>query len=276
MDGVNMKSYAIYDADLDRTSAVGYLFYYEKSKEYIIELQEDLDEWEAPLLFQKLVREKQYTVPRDISLMWIRERTIPSGRQNIGSILKNHNIKEYNEMALLEISKGKCSQDNCYIQKIKNNQIPGNIKIRSAKNIRDCFPTEDNQIICMYKDDTVQKVDLSLLLEKYNDLSYILTNKMLLESLKVGVGGYSIVFNESIEVPTFELRKIGIALPIISGDLLNFARRNLLGTTQICNKMECSRQKFDYLVKMNKIQPIITETKERLYLKGDIETIMSE
>ena len=31
-----MKSYEIYDADLDRTSAIGYLFYYEKSKDYII------------------------------------------------------------------------------------------------------------------------------------------------------------------------------------------------------------------------------------------------
>ena len=99
---------------------------------------------------------------------------------------------------------------------------------------------------------------------------------MLLESLKIGVGGYSIVFNYSIEVPTFELRKIGIDLPLTSGDLLNFARRNLLGTTQTCNKMECSRQNLDYLVKMNKIQPIIIETKERLYLKGDIEVIISE
>ena len=271
-----MKSYAIYDADLDRTSPIGYLFYYEKSKGFIIELQEDLDEWEAPLLFQKLVSEKQYTVLSDISLMWVRERTIPSGRQNIGSILKNHNIKEYNEMALLELSKGKCSQDNCYIQKIENDKIPDNIKARSVKNIWDCFPTEDNQIICMYKDDTVQKVDLSLLLQKYNDLSYVLKNRTLLKSLKIGIGGYSIVFNESIEVPTFELRKIGIDLPLTPGDLLNFARENLLGTAKTCNKMECSRQNLDYLVKMNKIQPIIIDTKERLYLKGDIEAVMSE
>ena len=111
-----MKNYAIYDADLDRKSPIGYLFYYEKSQNFIIELSDDLDEWEAPLLFQKQVREKKYTVSREYSLMWVKERVIPSGRQNIGSILKNHKLKEYSEMALLEVSKGKCSQDACYIQ----------------------------------------------------------------------------------------------------------------------------------------------------------------
>ena len=103
-----MKSYAIYDKDLDRASPIGYLLYYEKAKGFIIELQKDLDEWEAPLLFQKSVREKKYTISNEISLMWVRERVIPSGRQNIGSILKNHNLKEYSEIAMLELSKGKC------------------------------------------------------------------------------------------------------------------------------------------------------------------------
>ena len=93
-----MKSYAIYDGDLDRGSAIGYLFYYEKSQSFIIELCEDLGEWDAPLLFQGLVRKKIYTVSEDISLMWVKERVIPSGRQNIGSILKNYKLKEYSEM----------------------------------------------------------------------------------------------------------------------------------------------------------------------------------
>ena len=116
-----MKIYAIYDKETARNSALGYLFYYEKANEYIIELNDWLDEWEAPILFQGLVKKGIYTVPRDVSLLWVRERVIPSGRQNIGSILKNARLKEYNEMALLALSKGKCSQDSCYIEEISNN-----------------------------------------------------------------------------------------------------------------------------------------------------------
>ena len=96
-----MKSYAIYDEDLERTSAIGYLFYYEKSESFVIELCEDLDEWEAPLLFQTLIREKRYTISSENSLMWVKERVIPSGRQNIGSILKKYKLKEKNNKFFL-------------------------------------------------------------------------------------------------------------------------------------------------------------------------------
>ena len=182
-----MKSYAIYDEELDRVSAIGYLFYYEKAESFIIELCEDLDEWDAPLLFQGLVRKDIYTVSRDISLMWVKERVIPSGRQNIGSILKNHKMKKYSEMTLLGLSKGRSSQDNCYIAEISEMEIPENIKDRMRKNVRECFPTEDKQLVCMFKDNTVRKVNLTSLVEKYKDISYVLKNKELLDSVKVGV-----------------------------------------------------------------------------------------
>lgn len=107
-----MKSYAIYDEDLDRKTPIGYLFYYEKAKEFIIELCRDLDEWSAPLLFQGLVHRGIYTIPHEAARMWVEERVIPSGRQNIGSILKNHKMQSYNEMALLSLSKGNVHRTN--------------------------------------------------------------------------------------------------------------------------------------------------------------------
>ncbi|MBQ8803043.1 MAG: hypothetical protein IJZ53_05380 [Tyzzerella sp.] len=271
-----MKSYAIYDEELDETFAIGYLFYYEKSKSFVIELSADLDEWDAPLLFQRLVREKKYTVPRDISLLWVKERVIPSGRQNIGSILKNHKLKDYSEMALLSLSKGRCSQDNCYITEISEEKIPENIKDRMKKNLWECFPTEDNQIVCLFKDDIVKKVEISLLLEQYKDILYVLKNRTLLDSVKVGAGGYSIIFNDSIEIQTSDLRRIGQTLPLTSKDFYNFVRRNVLDTTKTCDMLQCSRQNLSYLVKEKKIKPIIYGTKENLYLKGEIEKTLND
>ena len=66
-----MKSYAIYDEELDRVTPIGYLFYYEKAEKFIIELCRDLDEWSAPLLFQGLVRKGVYTMPATIARMWV-------------------------------------------------------------------------------------------------------------------------------------------------------------------------------------------------------------
>ena len=91
-----MRIFEIYDEELARS--VGSLLYYEKEHSFIIELEEWLDEWTAPLLFTDFVKKKQYTIPRDISLLWVRERIIPSNRQNINSILTQHRLKEYDEM----------------------------------------------------------------------------------------------------------------------------------------------------------------------------------
>ena len=118
-----MKSYAIYDEDIKMKCPIGYLYYYDKCNEFIIELIKELDKWKAPLLFSFYVENNIYTIPKDAGLLWVKERVIPTGRQNIGSILKNHKMNQYNEMKLLEFSDGRCAQDNCYIKKIEYKEI---------------------------------------------------------------------------------------------------------------------------------------------------------
>lgn len=271
-----MKSYAIYDEDLDRETPIGYLFYYEKAQEFIIELCRDLDEWSAPLLFQGLVSKGIYTISREAARLWVEERVIPSGRQNIGSILKNHKLQSYNEMALLSLSKGKCAQDQCYIDEIAFEEIPAEIRERFDKNVSECFPVKDGQILCMFRDDTVRKVDLELLKEQYNDIIHVLRNKRLLDSVKPGVGGYSIVFDDSIEVMVDDLRTTGILLPLAAADFYGFVQRNVIDTTQVCDMMQCSRQNLSYLVKEEKIAPIIAGSKANLFTRGVVERVMNE
>lgn len=270
-----MKIYAIYDKETSGNSALGYLFYYEKANEYIIELDDSLDEWEAPILFQGLVKKGIYTVPKDISALWVRERVIPSGRQNIGSILRNARLKEYNEMALLSLSKGRCSQDECYIEEIQENNLPEDIRKRSDNNITECFVAEDRHIICLFRDNTVRKVDLSKLVTDNREVSYVINNEELLHSVKVGVGGYSISFDGNVEVYSSAVRETGVLLPISAGDMFGFVRENIVDTTTACDMLQCSRQNLSYLAKAKKLEPIIQGTKEKLYTKGAVEKVMN-
>ena len=206
--------------------------------------------------------------------MWVRERVIPSGRQNIGSILKNHKLNAYSEIALLNLSKGKCSQDNCYITEIMEDEIPDNILDRRKKNLWECFPTADNQLLCLFKDNVVKKVNLSLLYRQYVELAQILRNRSVLDSLKVGVGGYCVILNDSMEIQALDLRAVGTPVPLTSADFYNFIRRNVTDATKTCEMLGCSRQNLSYMVKEGKIKPIIRETKENLYLKGEIESLI--
>lgn len=155
-----MKVFAIWDDDWENKTPIGYLFCYEKENAFMIELNSELDEWNAPLLFSSFVKKNIYTIPREISALWVRERVIPSGRQNIGSILKNHKMTEYNEMKLLALSKGKCSQDSCYLKEITYNGVPQEIRARSLDNVTECFVSGEHDIICLFQNDMVRRVDL--------------------------------------------------------------------------------------------------------------------
>lgn len=271
-----MKSYAIYDGELNWKIPIGYLFYYERAQKFIIELCKDLDEWSAPLLFQGLVRKKIYTIPPSIAQLWVEERIIPSGRQNIGSILKNHKLQNYNEMSLLSLSKGRCSQDSCYIAEVKYEDIPKEIRERSRENVSECFPTGDGQLICLFEDNKVRKLDLEELKNQYKEIRHVLHNRRLLDSVKVGVGGYSIVFDDCIEVMIDDLRKNGQELPLSAEDFYGFVRRNVVDATQVCDMMQCSRQNLSYLVKEEKIAPIIAGSTTNLYTRGAVEQVMND
>ncbi len=271
-----MKIYVIRDKDTENKNVIGYLFCYEKANEFIIELQDDLDEWDAPLLFQKYAREKNYTIPKDIALMWVKERVIPSGRQNIGAILKNAKMKEYNEMTLLALSKGKCSQDNCYLEEISYEDIPEKIKKRTEYNVEECFVTDDQNIVCLFRDNSIRKLSLLRLKAYFEEISHVVKNETLRKSLKVDVGGYGVSFGDAIEIPVTVLRDEQYEIPLAAADFRSFARNNIVDTTKACELMQCSRQNISYLVNAKKLEPIINGTKEKFFTLGSIERMISE
>jgi hypothetical protein len=246
---------------------IGALLYYEKEKSFIIELCEGLDEWNAPLLLTSYVKKGIFTIPKDISLLWVHERLIPTGRQNINSILSTHRLKEYDEMKMLEISEGRCSQDNYHIR--KTDILPAFVEKRSHRNLKDLVVLNNNRLLCIFADETMKLVDLAKCPPE-RDITKIMRNSLLFESGKVGCGGYSATFNDSIDIPAHVLYKHGKTLPISFKELLTFSRKNLLDTAACCEELQCSRQNLAYLKEQHIITPIQENVKGSLYLKGDV------
>lgn len=262
-----MKYYEIIDDDLKES--VGTLIYYEKEKACIIELEEFLDEWTAPLLFSGLVKKGIYTIPKEISLMWVRERVIPSGRQNIGAILTNHKMKEYDEFRLLELSKGKCSQDSLRIKKIS--ELPTYVHQRRRGNLTECAAISGNSLLCFFEDGTLKKISLSDL-KNLEGVDKIENNKMLFESAKVGTGGYSVSFGDSIDISARDLYDRGIKIPLTLEDIKAFIKNAVMDTGDSCTRLSCSRQNLAYL-QDKQVWTVRENVKGNLYLKGEIEKI---
>lgn len=260
-----MKIFQIIDEENELS--VGILLYYEKDQTCIIELPEDLDEWTAPLLFTSYVKKKIYTIPRDISFLWVKERVIPSGRQNIKDILAQHHMQSYDEMKFLEISEGRCSQDSLYIKRV--DELPDFVLKRQQKNITECVMAENRVMLCFFEDDTVRKIQLNNM-ENMEDLQKILHNEQLYQSGKVGTGGYFVTFNDSIDIPASILYEAGEPIPVSLNDFKAFVQKNVLDTTDSCNLLECSRQNLSYIVSQQKLSPVKEEVRGNLYLKGDV------
>lgn len=266
MKGIrSMKIYEIYDEETDRS--IGVLLYYEKQKTCIIELQDDLDEWTAPLLFTSYVKQQIYTIPRDISFLWVKERVIPSGRQNISDILAHHHLQSYDEMKFLEISEGKCSQDRMYIRKI--DRLPEYIRKRQQKNVLDCVLLDACSLLCFFADGDTRKIELKRLAGVEN-VDKIIKNEQLYRSGKVGVDGYYVTFNDSIDIPAQTLYTSGMKVPLKMKDFETFVKQNIVDTAEGCKILDCSRQNIAYMVGQRQLEPLKENVRGNLYLKGDL------
>jgi hypothetical protein len=179
-------------------------------------------------------------------------------------------------MAMLSLSKGRSSQDSCYIREMKEEEVPESIKNRWMGNVLECFPTEKGDLICMFRDNTARIVQLDKFVDTYREISHVLKYRELLESVQVGVGGYSVSFNETIEIASSDLRDAGEVLPLTANDFYGFVQKNVVDTTSACLMIECTRQNLSYLVKENQLTPILQGTKENLYTKGEIARIRND
>ena len=110
-----MRIFAI-KAEHDLLNAdIAYLFYYEQEKRFYIELPDDADPWNTPLILSSLLKRGERTVNSYWSKIWVQQRIIPSDRQNLGQILKESGLDSYDEFQLLLLNEGRCSQDDYYI-----------------------------------------------------------------------------------------------------------------------------------------------------------------
>ena len=117
----------------EKDKLLGYLFYYERSKRFFSEILKEMDEWTAPFIFLGLIKRGIYSIDSIWSGTFVRQRIIPPDRQNLGSILRDNGLKEYDEFKLLQLSEGRCAQDELYLVRIHEEDINAEIRNRLPK-----------------------------------------------------------------------------------------------------------------------------------------------
>lgn len=118
-----MKKFAIVNRYAPK-HIVGYLEYNEKKEEFKVTSMKDVPPSKLPFIMQLFAEKGIYELDPEWSARWVRDRIVPSGRQNIGAILKEHGLQFYNEMVILENTRGRCVQDDFEIVPVKDEDPP--------------------------------------------------------------------------------------------------------------------------------------------------------
>ncbi|QFJ55385.1 hypothetical protein [Pseudobutyrivibrio xylanivorans] len=269
-----MKYFEIRSDLPDDEKLYGVVIYNEKRDEYLVELPEDLEYKDAPILLDKAIIDGTYTLGPRVSHLWIEQRVVPIDRQNIGSILNAAKLDEYNEFELLKHADGRCAQDDFYLKPIPAKAMPIDICSRLAKRIKDYVLLPDLKIIVFFRNGETRLCDLNKLQDKYFWINYLTINENFYYSLHLVTSGYGIAWDEKRFISCEELYSIGKQQDITYDMFKTFIYQRTISTTGVCDALDCSRQNVNDLMKRDKLHSVKDLDNTKMFLKSEIDERM--
>jgi len=265
-----MKIFAIKDKSLSADKVLGYLIYYENAHAFYIELPEDADVWETPLLLSSFVKRGEYSIGSYWSRLWVEQRIIPQDRQNIGQILRDNHLYEYDEFELLKLSMGRCAQDQCYLEEVYEKDLPAMLAERWKLKLDDAIPLKDGRLLAFFRNGEVRLVDVKKCAEGHSACLPYINNPDRFLRLNVQPDGYGVMWSEQAVLSDRELYACGTAVPLSLDDFCSFVQNRVVNSSEACKLLDCSRQNIDDLTRRGRLHPIRTDAKNKLYLKNEV------
>lgn len=265
-----MRVFAIRDDEEYGSKDLAYLIYYENDKRFYIELPDDADPWETPLLLSSFIKKGEKTVNAYWSKLWVRQRIVPTDRQNLGQILKENLLTEYDEFELLMLANGRCAQDSYYLAPIDETLVIKRFMNRYEKKIEDIIPIEHNGLLVFFRNGEVKRCNIDSIRSTDRFFKPILSSTEIFQRVSIQTGGYGVCWGENAGISDAELYETGISVPLSRNDFLIFLKDCVISTSEASALLNCSRQNINDLVARDKLHPVKVEQKNKFFLKSEI------
>lgn len=249
---------------------LGYLFYYENPGKFFIEIPGHVDEWESPLILSSLVRRGIRSVDAYWSGIWVQQRIVPVDRQNLGQILRDNGLQDYNPYTLLMLGHGRCAQDSCYVKPIKEKDLPEEIKMRQIRKVDSVVPLSGEKLLIGFRDGSLQIVEKDFCTRTHRRLQAYFQAFASFPEVTVETGGAGITWGEGLTLSAEVLYHPEMQLDLKHDDLQKIVMREILTTTEACKLLGCSRQYLDELVRKKKLKPVKADVRNRLFWRSEI------
>lgn len=265
-----MKIFAIREDGDPTQKDLAYLLYYEVAKRFYIELPENADPWDTPLLLSSFAKKGEMSVNSYWSQEWVRQRIVPTDRQNISQLLRENKLRQYDEFDLLMLSMGRCAQDDYYLVPIEESALPKKVRIRFRKKLEDIVPLENYCLLAFFRDGAVKKCELKSWLEEHSEFGILLKKEALFQAMQLQIGGYGVTWDVGLNIDDRTLYTLGKTIPLSLADFRSFVVNRVVNSSEAAELLGCSRQNIDNLAKRGKLQPIKASEKNTLYLKSEV------
>ena len=113
-----MRRFEIVDGARRKAKACALLTYNTATREFGIEVFEGVSPDDLPMTLAAHAERGVRRLDPTWSRRWVQERIVPTGRQNLGEVLRAHGLMEYDELTLLVSCEGRCSQDDFYVREL--------------------------------------------------------------------------------------------------------------------------------------------------------------
>ena len=265
-----MKIFAIRDETDPSQKDLAYLLYYETPKRFYIELPENPDPWDTPLLLSSFAKDGVKSINSYWSRLWVQQRIVPSDRQNLGQILKDNKLETYDEYELLMLGMGRCAQDDYYLVLITENDLPKKVVKRFEKRIEDIVPLSDHALLVFFRDGMVRRIDLTDYFSSHRQFQVLLQHPELFRHVRIQTAGYGVQWDDSLVMSDHELYGMGKRIPLSIEEFKSFVAERVINASEAADILNCSRQYINELVKTGKLHPIKASEKNTLFLKSEI------
>jgi len=266
-----LRRFALRDAANEDAGILALLECYERGgRAFYLELPPQADPWELPFVLHEFAQQGEPTVDARWSLKWVQSRLVPTERQNLGEVLRVNGLDAYDELRLLELTGGRCSQDDCYLVPMENEQLPAWYVERMALRALDVYPLERFRLLVSFRDGATMLCDMQKNLARERSFARVLNDEDVFCRATAQPGGHGVRWGTMLAVASNTLRERGRRVALSASDIAVLARQAVVDTAEVARLLECSRQNVSDLVRRGKLVPLKTSPRGPLFLRSDI------
>ena len=186
-------------------------------------------------------------------------------------MLKENGLKEYDEFQLLMLAKGRCAQDDCWLEEISATELPSLLTERWQTKIEDIVPLQGSRLLIFFRCGEVRIADMKTLLSGHAECAPYLAQESRFNTVEVQPDGYGVMWSERATISDQELYMHSETVPLSLDDFIGFVRHRVISASEACQMLDCSRQNIDDLMKRGKLHPIRKDAKYKLFLRSEVQ-----